>query len=348
VTQTLSGTFFPGTSSRPVPARASLTDEGLLVITDDAGAVLAGIAFAKVRVSGRLGQLHRRIILPDHGRFETPDNDGVDAFLRAAGRLRHGATIDFLERSLKWVGVAVMIAVVSTAMMILYGFPAAASFLADATPRPVMSAMSDQTLRTMDRLALAPSRLKPSEMGHARALFARMAAVARQPASHYRLVFRAGAAVGPNAFSLPDGTVVMTDELYGLVRRDDELEGVFGHEMAHADRRHALRMVYADSFLPAAIALITGDASQFGQIATVLPTLLIESSYSRVVEQQADDDSAVMMKRIGADPAALGALLLRLDARLCGKSGCSAGWLGSHPAAEERAARLRAEARASR
>jgi predicted Zn-dependent protease len=109
-----------------------------------------------------------------------------------------------------------------------------------------------------------------------------------------------------------------------------------------------LQLLYEGSLLPAAIALITGDASQFGQIATVLPTILIESSYSRAVEQQADDDSATMMKRIGANPAALGNLLLRLEGKLCGGKGCSAGWLGSHPDAAIRAARLREEAKSER
>jgi Zn-dependent protease with chaperone function len=172
----------------------------------------------------------------------------------------------------------------------------------------------------------------------------RVAAVGKEP-SHYRLLFRGGMGVGPNAFSLPDGEVVMTDELYRMIQKDDELEGVFGHEIAHADRRHVLQMMYEASLIPAAIALITGDASQFGQIATVLPTMLVQSSYSRGFEQQADDDSARMMKRIGADPAALGQLLLRMDKKLCGKDGCGPSWLGSHPASAERAARLREEAK---
>jgi predicted Zn-dependent protease len=55
-----------------------------------------------------------------------------------------------------------------------------------------------------------------------------------------------------------------------------------------------------------------------------------------------------MMERIGADPAALGDLLERMDRKLCGKEACSPGWLGSHPATEERAERLREEAKAAR
>jgi len=335
------GFFFARASSRPVPARASLSDDGKLTITDQTGAILGEIAFRKVRISARLGTLRRRLELPGHGHFETDDNDGVDDLAREAGRLFRGTLLHRLESSLRLVALSVVVAALSVFLAIRYGFPAAAHWLAFKTPHPVAVALSQQTLSTMDRMVLEPSELKPEARRRALALFARVAAACPQGRAGYRLVFREGGAVGPNAFSLPDGTIVMTDELYRLAHNDDELEGV----IAHADRRHVLQELYEGSLLPAAIALITGDASQFGQIATVLPALLIQQSYSRAFEQQADDDSAATMKRVGANPAALADFLDRAEKELCGtKGGCAAGWLGSHPATAERAARLRAEA----
>ncbi len=334
--------FFPHTS-RPVHAFASLSPERNLIIVDAAGTVVAQAPFKAVVVSQRLGRLRRRLKLPDAGHFETSDNDGVDAMLHQAGRLRSGGLIDRLERSVKWVVVALLLAVLSVYLLVAYGFPAAAVWLARETPASVATIISEQTLQTLDRLALSPSKLKPIQMQKARTLFARVSTLGARGAAGYRLLFRHGGVVGPNALSLPDGTVVMTDELYVLVQRDDELEGVFGHEIAHADRRHGLQMLYEGSLIPAAIVLVTGDPSQLGQIAAALPAILIETSYSRRFEQQADDDSAVMLKRIGGDPAALGEFLERMDRKLCGQKGCSASWLGSHPATADRAARLRNE-----
>ncbi len=340
----ISGTYFPSKSSRAIPAQAELTQEGtVLTITGEDGAVLVVVPMRKVKASSRLGRLRRCLDLPGGAHFETSDNDGVDQMFREAGLHRHGAFINRLESSLRWVVVAALLAAVSTALIILYGFPAAAQWLAYETPRPVLVAISEQTLGTMDRLSLEPSRLTPAEKAKAQHLFDRVAAVAARGRGGYRLLFRDGKALGPNAFSLPDGTIIMTDQLYHLVKRDDELEGVFGHEIAHADRRHTLQMVYEDSLIPVAVALMTGDASQFTQIASVLPAMLIQSSYSRGFEEQADDDSAAMMKRIGADPSALGDLLVRMDKELCGKDGCQPGWLGSHPATADRVARLQAQ-----
>jgi Zn-dependent protease with chaperone function len=342
----VAGTFFPGRTSRAIPARASLAEKAVLIVADEAGAILVVVPFRKVRVTTRLGKVYRCLEFPGGGHFETSDNDGIDDLLRAAGLMRRGAVIDRLESSLRWVAVSVLIAAISILIMIELGFPAAAGWLARGTPHAALSAMSTQTLNTMDELTLSPSRLSDADRRRADALFARVANVGAAGKSGYRLLFRNSHSAGPNAFSLPDGTIIITDQLYQLVKHDDELEGVFGHEIAHVDRRHVLQLAYEDSLIPVAIALMTGDATQFGQIAAVLPVLLLQSSYSRGFEQQADDDSAVMMKRINADPGALGDLLLRMDKELCGKEACSPGWLGSHPDTAERAARLREEAKA--
>ncbi len=54
-----------------------------------------------------------------------------------------------------------------------------------------------------------------------------------------------GRAVGANAFALPSGIVVMTDELVELAKTDDELVAVLAHEIGHVRGRHALRQTAA-------------------------------------------------------------------------------------------------------
>jgi predicted Zn-dependent protease len=113
--------------------------------------------------------------------------------------------------------------------------------------------------------------------------------------------------------------------------------------MSHVDRAHGLQRIYQASLVPAAIAFVTGDASQIGQIATILPGILLQSAYSRTFEQQADDDAAKQLHRMGKSPAPLAELLERLEQKHCRrKEGCGPNWLGSHPATTERAAWLRA------
>jgi Zn-dependent protease with chaperone function len=337
MTEAVSGRYFyPGTS-RFVPARAVVQDRNLRV-EDENGAVLVHISLDHVEISPRLGNLHRRFTLLDAGCFETEDNEAADHLLQGSGKR---LSAHRLERSWRWAAVAAVIAGSVVFVFVVYGIPAIALWLARETPASVASAVSQQTLQTLDAALFKPSQLPQADQKKAQALFARVASKAKAGTGNYRLLIRAAPNLGPNALALPDGTIVMTDQLWPYVKADDEIEGVFGHEIAHVERAHTLQALYQAALVPAAIAVVTGDISQVSQMAAILPGVLIQAAYSRGLEQEADDDAAVTLKRLGGNPAHLADLLQRLDAKLCGKSGCPASWLGTHPETALRIERLK-------
>lgn len=328
--------FFP-LSARCVDAEATASGD-VLEIRDTAGATLATIPVKSFRASARLGTMRRRLDFPDSSSFDTQDDDAVDALL-GKGSLMHR-----LENSWRSVLISVLFAGLAIAGFALYGVPAMAGWLARHTPSSMAAYTTRQTLEAMDKIALNGTKLPPAAQKHYRDLFKAVAARAPRGANGYRLVFRDAPAIGPNAFALPDGSVIMTDQMVPLVNRDEEIEGVFAHEMSHVDRAHGLQRIYQASMVPAAIAFITGDASQLGHFAAILPGILLQSAYSRAFEQQADDDAAVLLRRMGTSPAPLADLLERMEKKVCGHDGgCGPNWLGSHPATAERAARLRKE-----
>jgi Zn-dependent protease with chaperone function len=216
-----------------------------------------------------------------------------------------------------------------------------AGWLARHTPPSIARYTTAQTLATLDTVALKSSKTPPAVQKHYQALLAAAAAGEPASASGYHLQFRDAPGIGPNAFALPDGTVIITDQMIPMVKNDDEIEGVFAHEISHVVHAHGLQRVYQASLVPAAIAFVTGDASQIGHFAAILPGILLQAAYSRGFEQQADDDAARHLRRMGKNPAALADLLERLDKKMCGHGDCVPSWLGSHPATALRAARLR-------
>lgn len=339
----IGGRFFFPHSARFAPARARIEDDGAFKVTGDDSAVLALLPFRKVQVSSRLANIARRLVLPDGSCFETYDNDGVDDLLALARRFGGDSWVDRLERSWKSVAVSVALAGLAGYVFVAFGIPAIAMKLALATPPAVSHLMSDQTLHALDGAYLKPSTLPQADRAKAEALFARVAEVEPRGPGGYQLVFRGGGRIGANAFALPDGRIVMTDQLWALIKNDDEIEGVFAHEMAHVNHAHGLTRVYEASLIPAAIAVLTGDLSQVSQLSVILPGILVQSAYSRDFERQADDDAAATLTRIGGHPAALAAFLERLETHACGKKECLPSWLGDHPATDARAERLRAE-----
>jgi Zn-dependent protease with chaperone function len=327
-----------------VRARAGALPRRILHIEDETGALLAEGPARNVKVSARLARLTRRFDLPDGAHFETDDNDGADALLRALRKRRRGGLTDRLERAWPVVFLSLLVTLAAGTVFIAQVIPRAAEWLAKETLPAVAHTMSEQTLLALDRFALKPTKLKAADQFRATKLFMTVAAHARGGVSSYRLVFRSGT-IGPNAFALPDGTIVMTDDLWPLIKNDQEIEGVFAHEMSHVDHAHGLQRVYEASLFPAALAIFTGDISQISQMAAILPGVIAQSAYSRGFEQQADDDAAATLRSMGGKPSHMADLLERIDKKMCAGKTCPPSWIGDHPDTLGRAARLRAEDR---
>jgi Zn-dependent protease with chaperone function len=331
----LSGLYFSPGSARCTEAVAGLSPDGgsLRIVAN--GALLAQVAARDIKISSRLGALSRKLELPGGGLFETPDNDGVDALLK--GR---SGVLARLERSWRLALAALTVVAAGAAWFAYYGVPAGAHWLALNTPLAVARLVTNETLSVLDNRVLLPTGLSAARQADIRARFQRVAGW--QPRGHrYMVLFRNAPSIGANAFALPDGRVVVTDRLVEMFRDGQELDGVFAHEMSHVNRAHGLQSVYQASLVPAAIAFVTGDASQAGHIAAILPGVLLQSAYSRGFEQQADDDANLELRAHGEGPGRLAGLLERLDHAACGKAGCLPSWLGSHPETGARALRLR-------
>ena len=331
----LAGFYFPPGSARQAEAVACLSQDGKF-LTVTAGRVLLAQAPAHaVRVTSRLGGLSRKLEFPDGGLFETRDNDAVDHLMKG----RSGA-LARLERSWRLTLLALGLVAGGTAWFAYYGVPMGAHWLAMKTPPNIARLVTDETLATMDNRVLLPTGLSVARQKDILSRFQRVAGW-QNGGRQYSLLLRNSPRIGPNAFALPDGRVVMTDQLATLSHDDAELDGVFAHEMSHVNHAHGLQSVYQASLVPAAIAFVTGDASQVGQIGAILPGILLQSAYSRSFEQDADNDANGELRAHGEDPGQLANLLERMDRQTCSKSGCGPSWLGSHPATAARALRLR-------
>jgi predicted Zn-dependent protease len=89
-----------------------------------------------------------------------------------------------------------------------------------------------------------------------------------------------------NAFCTPGGYIYVYTGLIKYLDKEDDLAGVMGHEIAHADLRHSAQSIIADKGVSYVIELALGRGTA-AQIAT-LGTQLINLKFSRCDEQQAD------------------------------------------------------------
>ncbi len=313
--------------------------KGLRIVGDG---VDFSCATSDVRVSDRLGATHRHLYFPDGAQCETPDNDGIDAILATLGARNRSRLLDVWESRLGYVAAALAITVVLAWAGVLYGIPAAAREVAFALPDSAEQWLGQDALAKLDGWILAPTRLPPGRQRELRALFASLTADL-EGAHAYRLEFRSSERLGPNAFALPSQVIVMTDALVELAHNDAELASVLAHEIGHLKQRHLMRRLLQESTTALLMVALTGDITT--GVAAALPGLVVESSYSRDFEREADDFALELMKRRGLPPGAFADMLLRLEEKRGGArpSGRQLGdYLSSHPATRERVERARA------
>jgi Zn-dependent protease with chaperone function len=191
------------------------------------------------------------------------------------------------------------------------GLPFLARIAADAVPEATIDELSRQTLAELDRGFLEPSELAPDRAAHLQTLFQGLIG-RKSPPAHYRLEFRRSERIGANAFALPSGLIVMTDELVRLAENDRELIGVLAHEIAHVENRHGLRMLFQNAGAFLLVSALAGDTISIAAAGQSLPVLLIESGYCRRFEKEADRAAGMYLVRMGWGTASLQNLLARI------------------------------------
>ncbi|MFC7517161.1 M48 family metallopeptidase [Herbaspirillum sp. GCM10030257] len=276
--------FYDGNTTRRHTVQL-LLHKGILAVSGEG--VRRSVRLSKVRVSERLEHAPRILHLPEGGYIESSDA-GLEKLLRRNGYRE--------PRVVRWQRnwPLSLCALVSLLVILIagyqWGLPWAADTLAQNLPPSMEKRIGDEQLRLIDSRWMEPSRQSVEEQTRIRKLFAGL----RQPRGEqtpYRLEFR-HSKMGPNAFALPNGVIVMTDELVKLAASDQAVLGVLGHELGHVQRRHSLRRLLQALGVGVVINLFIGDVSS---ALAAVPTFLLDQKYSRDFEREADQYAIDMM-----------------------------------------------------
>lgn len=331
----LRGRYYDGRSSGSLQVEATVSPTGRVTLCLPGGE--KPYPFESVRIGSRVGSTPRRLDFPDGGQLETDDNDAVDKLLSDFGRQRLSRGRHFLESHRVALSLALVVLFASAWSLVRYGIPAAAHAAAFALPDSTSQAIGQGALEIMDKVLFDPSDTDDAARRRVQRLFDDVAR--EHPSLPLRLEFRRGRKVGANAFALPSGAVVITDEMIRLARHDHELLAVLAHEVGHLAQRHALRRVIQGSTVALLTVLVSGDLSSTTALVASLPTVLVEAQYSRAFEREADDYALDYLKRRGIDPAHFANLMRRIEESRPGSVNVP-DWLSTHPATEERVRRF--------
>lgn len=329
--------FAPNTSARSAArlmTRAPVVGEaGVFVdIVGPDGKVITGAPLGEITIDPQLGNAPRKLHFPDGALFETEDHEGIQSLTgRTFGDGLHGWEA-FHPRL-----IGVFAAVVLAGFLLWrYGLDLLVGAAVALTPPVVIDQIDRGTLTTID-FAMGADETKLSETDQARIqkIFADLLAslpAGEVTAHEFTLHFRSMPRIGPNAFALPGGTVVMTDQFVDRFPQDDVLAGVLGHEVGHVVEEHGLRQMYRSLGLYILIGFLAGDTGPLLDEVLLEGNLLLSLRFSRDAEASADRFGVQLSDAAGYDPAGLSQFFEELSKRSLGGTE----WLSTHPSSGNR------------
>lgn len=331
----INGIAYRGGASRSFDARARVSEREEISLTIEGE--LVEYSKNEYDIEPKLGLASRVIRFADGVRFETDEHEAFskcEALFPRGGFLRW---VDWMES--RWpVALGSLVGVVAFVFSFLaYGVPALAEYIASEVPQAFRRTITERSIDAMEKYRSFEESYSMKIQRKAEGAFERaleLLGEERNQEYEYELRIYKAPGIGPNAFALPSGVVVATEEFVDLCETEEQMIAVFLHEFAHVEFQHGVRALIQDAGVLLIASLALGDLSSLGGMAASLPALAIESRYSRIFETEADLFSGRVLERSGIGAGAMKEVLIllhrdALDIEI-------ARFLSSHPDLEKR------------
>jgi predicted Zn-dependent protease len=134
-----------------------------------------------------------------------------------------------------------------------------------------------------------------------------------------------------NAFCTPGGYIYVYTGLIKYLDTEDQLAGVMGHEIAHADKRHTTDNLTKQYGIQLLLDVVLGTKQG---VATEIAKGLANLSYSRAAEREADDASVVYLCPTGYKSDGAAGFFEKMQTE--GDGGRTPEFLSTHPNPDNR------------
>jgi Zn-dependent protease with chaperone function len=288
----------------------------------------------------------RTEVLEDRVRLASGDGTAARLTLsledwRALTRRAPGYDRALRKRHVVLVG-GLAAAAASAAALVFVVIPGAAGPLARRTP-PSLEQQIGRNFESQVTLGMRPCG---GEAGQA-ALAAFGARLGKTAAAPFDIRVRAVHAPMVNAFALPGGAVMVTDQLIDLANSPDELSAVIAHETAHVRQRHVTQAVWRSFGFGVLLDVMVGGGTGAGQQLVLLAGSVTNLRYGREAESEADRIGQDLLTAQGLSSRGMATFFQRLATTSEGKDALAVKELISdHPDTLHRAEVSRARERA--
>lgn len=290
----------------------------------------------EVNISSRLGNTPRKIYFPDGSMCETDNNDIIDQILAKYSPSRFNGLLHKLESKIHLIVALFILTTLLVFGLFTKGIPWLSKIIAYHIPTEIEQQIGQTVLNNIDKLYLSETELSKTIQDSVSHLFYTVTEDCSGEFD-FQLEFRKGKIIGANAFALPSGIVIITDELIEMADNGNQLIAVLGHEIGHIVNRHSLRNMFQNYSMLLLISVFAGNSNSVSNLSSSLSQQLIEKKYSRNFEYEADDFAVKYLKKKQIPVHHFADILRKLEA-LTTQSNDIMNYLSTHPATDQRIA----------
>ena len=334
--------------SERLPAQIQIHNVSIqLSWQEDGASHTANFNQAQARLSDAIGNVPQYLNCPNGMMFHASEPKQLQNALAEVNGKTWSSWVDQLERHKTWIAGAVVGTILFVVLFYKFAIPPLVAQISEALPTSMYRTMGQQTLTILNRMEVEASQVPADRQAQLTQRFDHYVNAHPQlfTKSKPQLLFREWSDV-PNAVTLADGHVLITDELLKMLN-DDQAYAVLLHELGHAHGNHVMRSTVRASLLSVGVAVLIGDASNIADTMVSAGTLALNMSYSRDMETEADAFAAhaLIDEGIGVEPFVQAFEKLESteppEAQQNNKLKQMSDWFASHPDTQERIKQIR-------
>jgi Zn-dependent protease with chaperone function len=234
----------------------------------------------------------------------------------------------------QWSAIAVTV-IISVAVLLWQLeaslIPAAVDHIIEETPPELFDEIGEELVKDLASSGFTPTELSEREQAEVHALFEKLRKELGLDERYSLHLYEWDGEA--NALALPGAHIVVTDALVQRLGMGEPLKAVLLHEIGHTTHQHVEAALLRSSLLGLGGLLLIGDVSYLSLAAVSVSTVLIERSFSREQELEADAFATRYFLARHRDPGALVDALQKLgdSSEVNGHS-----WLDTHPSTKDR------------
>ena len=265
--------------------------------TDD---VIVSCNISEVKVSSKLGNTPREMLFSSGEFFSFHADETIEAWLAQRGNKSH---IGQFEKSKVMIASALFVVPLLIFLIFTRGIPYIAIEFSEMVPESIVKLSSSQTLLSLDETLLSASTIAPSKQEELLKTWRAGLAPLFVSTAQYQILLRSSSSFGANAFALPDGTIVVTDELVELMEPYPEaIIAILLHEIGHIEHRHSMRYIAQTLATTMVVNYLLGDISGLIDLFVGTGATIIGNQFSQELEWQADDFAITKLSAHGRKP----------------------------------------------